>query len=345
MSFILGNGFNYLIENIIRSIPVEQIPGNLHTDQAKLANKIREISGLWARFDNLFRDLKGNYPHLSDEELIRMIYTVLDFLSGMQGFEKVLTADQINQIKNTFNFLLIDQIKEITEEFRTHQEDEGYKDLKRLFPDFGQSFNSLLEQSEVERCDFFTTNYDGILDTLMTYPDRRGFLSVDGFGAIPDDPNYLKLYDENLDGIIRIFHIHGSYRFERIYGTTYKSRSNFYNNDPVIIFNNPELKEELIHRDTVLRTYLHTLEHSLKDSDKLVIMGNSMRNEPHIKQHIKRYFNNQDKHLYVCSRNPTPVKRELGIFFNHTIHERSTNGINSIANLIEFIDEIIKHAP
>lgn len=343
ISIIVGNGFNFLIESIIRGTDQQAIPAGLTATPDEIATKIHNISILWEKFDQLFNQLKGNAKGLSDEELIRLIYAVLDFFSNLEGLEKVISKDKIEDLKKTFEFLLIDQIKEIADEFRQHEESEGYKNLKKMFPTFGQSFKTLMQTNSVGSCDIFTTNYDGILDTLLTgYP--RGFLAVDGFGRIAGDDRYLKLYDVNLYGFeISCLHIHGSYKFEKKNGNTFKTKGNSKNEDPVIVFNNPNQKEELIKRDQVLKEYFDMLSHSLENSTKLIILGNSMASEPHLKNQINKHFNTPEKLIYACSRTPGQIALELNTYYGYQIHLRPTNGINSAQGIIDFLDEIIKH--
>ncbi len=344
ISFIIGNGFNYLIESIITQTTTENIPSSISTSKSEIGSKIREISSLWKKFDSLFNELKNHYQHVSDEELIKMIYAVLDFFSSIQLFEQIMGKQKIDEIKKTFNILLIDKIREIAEEFRIHENSEGYKDLKRFFPDFGDSFEKLINNNNITNCDIYNTNYDGIIDTLFTKGgSQHGFIGVDGFGSIPELPNYLKLYDKNLKNKIRRFHIHGSYKFEKKHGITYKTSKNTQNFDPVIIFNNPNLKEELISRDSVLSRYFIEIKKSMENSDKLIIFGNSMKSEPHLKKLIKHSFNKSSRKIYVCSRNPSQIKKEIEKNFNFEIFEKSTKNIDTIESLIAFIEEIIKH--
>ncbi|WP_299820223.1 SIR2 family protein [uncultured Pontibacter sp.] len=345
IAFIIGNGFNYLIESIIRNTDELELPARLHSSKDELSDRIKSISSLWKKFDLLFHELKKGYPSVNEEELIRMIYAVLDFFSSIEAFEKVIGKEEIERIKHTFNFLLIDKIKEIAEEFRQHETSEGYKDLKRIFPYFGDSFKNLLDKNSITSCDIFTTNYDGIFDTLLTKSSQRGFLGADGFGRTYDVPGYFKLYEDNLKSDLRVLHIHGSYRFEKKFGNTYKTPKDAINGDPVIIFNNPYQKEELINRNPVLNRYFLALQEALESADKLIILGNSMKNEPHLKKIIKNKFNAENKSIYVCSRTPSEVKKEINQQLNYEVFERTTKHITSINGLINLIDEIIQHSP
>lgn len=337
---IIGNGFNFLIEDIIRNWE-GPLPKYLSNQPNALADKIHEISKLWEKFDTIFQELRGKVHGVNDEELIRMIYAVIDFLSNVEIFEKVLTKDQIQNIKNAFDFLLIERIKEIASEFKDHQSEQGYKDLKKLFPSFGESFNTVLDRNGVSNFDFYTTNYDGVLDTLLT-KNPRGFLAVDGFGNVDGYPHHLKLYDDNFNSKIKCLHMHGSYRFEKKYGITMKTKSNAENADPVIVFNNPDQKEELIYRDTVLNEYYYRLSKSMKESKKLIIFGNSMQNEPHLKKKIFNEFNSSMKSIHICSRSPEMIESKL-LTSNTKIVLWSTRNIKTIEGVIDLFDQIIKH--
>ncbi|UHG93304.1 SIR2 family protein [Spirosoma oryzicola] len=345
IAFIIGNGFNFLVRDIVLAFPTNLLPTNLKTSKDDLANAISAITSLWRRFEELFYELKDKNPRLNDEELIRMIYSVIDFFSSIEAFQKALPHETIESIKEVFDFLLIDRIRDIAEEFRQHENSEGYKDLKRLFPFFGDHFKSILERNNIKDCDFFTTNYDGILDTLLTRSTRDlGYLTVDGFGNNKDYPLYLRLYDDTLqNNHIRCIHLHGSYRFEKKNGETLKTRNdnNKANSDPVIIFNNPLFKEQLIRRDPVLNHYYNFMSSSLEEADKLIIIGNSMQNEPHLKSLIQRKFKDPSQRLYICSRNPDQVADQFkGVYFKNIV-KRSTASITTIEDFLSLFNSLM----
>jgi len=178
------------------------------------------------------------------------------------------------------------------------------------------------------------------------YLKERGFISADGFGIIDGNHRHLKLNHHNLYGIaIRFMHLHGSYRFEKRFGTTYKTREGIENLDPVIVFNNPNQKEEIINKDSVLREYFNILKKSLATHDKLIIIGNSMANEPHLKSIIKEFFNKPNQLLYACSRNPSQISKQLEGYYDKSVMHRSTSNISTIKGVLNLIEEIINHVP
>lgn len=58
VTLLVGNGFNYLIENIIRQYNPALVPKDVKEELDTLAQDIHNITGLWKRFDNLFAELK-----------------------------------------------------------------------------------------------------------------------------------------------------------------------------------------------------------------------------------------------------------------------------------------------
>lgn len=332
---IVGNGFNYMVESWIRNYPDESIPSTVSEDKQSIADKIKEITHLWAKFNIVFNDIKAKNRGISDEELIRIIYAVIDLFSTLPGLKKIMTSEQLNSLKSLFNNFLLDKIIEIAQEFSNYHQDTGYKNIKRLFPTFGKSFEQMLANKNVNEFHIYSTNYDGILDTLLTdYP--RNFIFQDGFGNMDSD-ELLEFYDYNINHDKIICHIHGSYLYKRHFGKTHKLKNNCLNTDPIMIFNNPDLKEVIIRRDNVLNTYFELLEKDLINANKLVIFGNSMTNEPHIKKAIKNYGNRENLSLYVCSPNPIQIKTEIEPFFNYDITEINTS---SFSNMNEFFIKI-----
>ncbi|MDO1451814.1 hypothetical protein Q0590_36405 [Rhodocytophaga aerolata] len=343
VAFIIGNGFNYLIRDLVRNYPKDNIPKILNASTVDVAKRIEDITKLWEKFNTVFNNLKEHTKEhqLSDEELIRMIYAVLDFFSTIRGFEKILSKEIVNNLKVVFNDFILDQIKQIANEFREHQESEGYRAVKQLFPNFGVKFQEVIRKNNLQGLHIYTTNYDGVLDTLLT-GNPKGFVFNDGFGfcsiqgLLELDPNGL-FNQKQL-----IAHLHGSYRFQRYFGSTYKTKSNIENKDPVMVFNNPDMKEQIIRNDNVLSEYFHQFINDLKVFEKLIIFGNSMINEPHLKNQIKLHFNRDNTKLYICSRDPDAIVKRIEPSYNGSILSRNTKAVKSEDQLIEFIDDIIK---
>ncbi|ADC69546.1 hypothetical protein MFS40622_0864 [Methanocaldococcus sp. FS406-22] len=160
------------------------------------------------------------------------------------------------------------------------------------------------------------------IDTLLLeyFDDKRTkFLGKDGFGGV--DKNY-KYFNGifNRENTNMILHIHGSYKFIRLYEKTVKmtqeyarqqyENGNFEVDFPVIIYNNPKIKQKIIERNDVLSKYFEYFKDSLKHCSKFVIWGNSLRTDPHIVEAICQNFD-KGKPLYIIDINPDPVIKQL----------------------------------
>ena len=336
---IVGNGFNYMIESWIRNYPDENIPPSVTESKDKIASRVNEITQLWKKFNEIFKEIKAKNPGIGDEELIRIIYSIIDLFSSLPGLEKVMTSDQLASLKSLFENFLLDKIKEIALEFKNHHDNTGYKNIKRLFPEFGNHFSQMITNHKLDDFHIFTTNYDGILDTLLT-DNPHGFIFKDGFGSMGSD-ELLDFCDYNIEFDKIICHLHGSYRYKRHYGTTYKLKHNVVNTDPIMIFNNPDMKERIIRRDCVLNRYLDLLKEDISTANKIIIFGNSMVNEPHIKQMINKYGDRKEISIYVCSPNPVQIKTEIEPYFQYDIVEVNTTGMTNMNEFFMKFDAII----
>ncbi|PRB01612.1 hypothetical protein CQ046_14625 [Chryseobacterium sp. MYb7] len=321
---LVGNGFNYMIENWIKNLSEHFVKETIGEETANITEKIHEITTLWQKFNEIFEEIKIKNPKLNEEELIRIIYSVIDLFSSMDGLEKIMGRDKLEQLKGLFDSLLLEKIRDIALEFKNHHESVGYKNIKKLFPDFGSRFSKMLSDKKSKYFHIFTTNYDGVLDTLLT-GNPHGFIFQDGFGGYTKE--FLKFYNYNIEFDKIICHLHGSYLYQKIYGVTYKLRDNIENTDPVMIFNNPDFKEDIIKRDTVLLQYYEILKTDLKDADQLIIFGNSMINEPHIKNLISKYGNREDLKIIIFSTSPEKVSEELKGIYNFNVEQINTKEV------------------
>lgn len=336
---LIGNGFNYMIESWINNLSEDFISNKIGESKSEIIQKINEITKLWQKFNDIFEEIRHKNPKLNDEELIRIIYSVIDLFSTMSGLEKIMGQQKLLQLKSLFDSLLLDKIKDIALEFKNHHESVGYKNIKKLFPDFGKNFNKIITENKVDYLHIYTTNYDGILDTLLT-DEPRGFIFHDGFGSISSN-RFLGFYDYNINFTKTICHIHGSYLYEKNFGVTYKLKENLQNIDPVMIFNNPDFKEDIIKKDTVLLEYYKLLENDLKNADQLIIFGNSMVNEPHLKNIIKKYGNRKKLEILIFSTSPNKVLEELKNFYKYKIREFNTQDFISSDKFLKEIKKVL----
>ncbi|RUM58189.1 MAG: hypothetical protein DSY60_02530, partial [Persephonella sp.] len=110
--------------------------------------------------------------------------------------------------------------------------------------------------------------------------------------------------------------------------------------EPILILNAPSLKEKQIKNFSLLKTYLYAFEKDLKKSNVLIIWGQSLENDPHIKEIIERKFinNNEiiDKKLIIIDIN------ENHYFLSNTDRRISIEFINpQEKGFIEILREIL----
>lgn len=71
--FLVGNGFNYLVVEIIKNHKGDGLPKRIVDTQEACVNNIYYLTRLWERFDQAFDELKKETKNLGDEELIGII--------------------------------------------------------------------------------------------------------------------------------------------------------------------------------------------------------------------------------------------------------------------------------
>ncbi|QNE40953.1 hypothetical protein F1C16_15960 [Hymenobacter sp. NBH84] len=313
VTILTGNGLNYLIAGIIKGYPYSG--GQLGSLKESTSSNIYLITKLWEEFDDVFKELSKELNNVNPEELIRMVYAVINLFSSIDTFEKVLGRDKITEIKKAFDIFLIDKIIQIAEKFRRHENIDQYKDVRKYFRNFSEAVNEYAQESETV-VSVATTNYDGLLETLLVR-DKEGYSTSDGFKKVSNGSDLLHFdplkFDEKK---IHIMHLHGSYKYTKHLNTTYKLIGVKQNERPVMIFNNKHVKESIIKSDNVLSYYFNKFEKDISESHQLIILGNSMKTEPHIKAVIKRLLH-PNANVMICSDNPQAVHDEILEFLNN----------------------------
>ncbi|RSK43753.1 hypothetical protein [Hymenobacter rigui] len=129
----------------------------------------------------------------------------------------------------------------------------------------------------------------------------------------------------------------------KYFGRTYKTIGNFINNEPVMVFNQPESKGHIIKNDNVLNEYFRYLKLLLKseNTSRLVILGNSMEAEPHLKAVIKEYFNRPNTEIIVSSRAPHKVSNELKEYYDYDIKQIAVGEINTEEGIINLFKDYL----
>lgn len=350
--FLVGNGFNYLIEDIIKHHEFDNggTPDELK-HKRETSQGISNITALWKKFDTVFAEFETHFKErgmkISHEDLVRMVYTVINLFSSMPGLSQVLAPEDIGKLRDIFSKFLLDKIREIADEFMEHHNSGQYGEIRRYLPTFSSNVQAILMENHVQKANFCTTNYDGILDTLLT-KQPKGFITDDGFRSTTPPSSVLDIYPSYLSSkSLVLTHLHGSYLYTKRFGKTYKTNDYSSNDEPVMVFNDPKMKREIIRSDSVLWSYFLKLNGDLKEFDKLIIFGNSMSSEPHIKTLIQNNFNRPNTVIVIASRSPEKVTRELEAMhegkpvYTGRIVEKSTEGIRDSDSLFALIRDMI----
>jgi NAD-dependent SIR2 family protein deacetylase len=335
---LIGNGFNCQIASLISNMSQERLPKELETSPGDILNNLNALSRLGFCPNETYGVIQPDHSILMKEENIRIIKHFLQS-AGLENHP----SDWKAEARKYLSLKLQELIIAIGERFRRYQDQGGYRDIKKLFRYFGESFICLLEENKVEKIHICTTNYDGVLDTLLTTPrGRDAFLFKDGFGN-GRSGNYKEIKPASFRLLNRyLFHLHGSYKFLNLDGETCKITGNVINDNPVIVFNNPDKKERIINRDRVLSAYFEKLKADLKTFDRLIIYGNSLINEPHIKQAIQQHFNRAHTELVICSLHPHTVEKEVKPYYSQKIYKVATGNITSEQELLNLFDQLFK---
>lgn len=306
---LVGNGFNLMLNNIIENeINLNSKNKNMNNSEVEelkdLQNKFLDQTNLWKEFDDIFNSLKSDTGiNSNDEEMISIVYTIIELLSIVGNkAEKYhgIFSDEIHGIQRKFNELIGDKINSIIKRFYEFEETKYYSKLKSLFyiksNTFADEISKLLKDSRTN-LKIFTTNYDGIMETLLNRA-KKGvkltgelFITKDGFGTIspkmnlgvePDD--YLCFYEKIVENEKHIcVHLHGSYKFVALKDNkVFKSKKFIENSLPVIVFNSPLRKKDIIEEYSVLDKKFEIFKNSLNICKKLIIIGSSLESDPHI---------------------------------------------------------------
>ena len=138
---------------------------------------------------------------------------LFSFVSNKEEYKGYL-----EKLKELINKVLLEKIIAISEEFRQHEEKAGYKNIKKIFPNFGDAFRSVLNECGIDNVSIFSTNYDGLLDTMLTKDGM--FIFEDGFNKTERG---LMFEEEQFQRCrLKLLHLHGSYKFEENYYGTEK---------------------------------------------------------------------------------------------------------------------------
>jgi len=319
--FLIGNGFNYIVKQLLEN----KKNGANDAEIDKINRGIDKIIHLWNDFDIIFKDIKRNLNLSNDEDVLKVLHSSLDFLSN---FEELLTKEEkdvIQSCKNKINNQVYKRINEIVIKF-INMENKKFYNNKNLgkFLNIGNVVQKwLCHKYQInDEITFYTTNYDGILDTVLCDQTKRNGLLIDGFRKDLVGTTLLKIDKPLLENSKNILlHLHGSYKFfSSSLNSCFKFKkehkdytgiSEFYNTNPVIVFNNPNYKLQQINSYDALSFYWELFLEKLRTATNFVIIGNSLNYEPHILEALKLHFNNSKKKIVIFDKKPDDVEKKL----------------------------------
>jgi len=320
---IVGNGFNHLLLNIVRNYPFYRMPKVIKTSRDRMVEVIERITYLFSEFKFL--------------DILKENHNANDWEGGLTGYNKncelLDNHKLLNEpfaigtiLKQNMHLLVQNQMKIVADKFSNSESQGSYKDIKRLLPSFGIKFMDRLRSNGITDLSIFTTNYDGILDTLLT-DQSNNFLFQDSFGY-SDIQNTLKFHPQYLyRSHFSMFHIHGSYKFLEKNGETFKIKAGMKNENPVMVLSGADSKEDIISSNHVLSSYYKKFISNLNEYDRVIIFGNSLNSEPHLKKAIKENFDRIGTELVICSNNPNKVEEQLTGYYNQFIYKFSTDDV------------------
>jgi hypothetical protein len=296
VSILVGNGFNKLLANMISS--------------DSISNRLNEIAVLYNKFSELFEEIKNEYSLRSEEEAIELFYNALTIVNLV--INNSLNPQEnwkvcLNEIKQELDREVMDKIYSVIDEFISDETTGFYGNLRKELKKYGFFINRESIKQNKDRLFIFTTNYDGSVDIFFRFNDKDGFIFNDLFNrrACPEYTEEYVCFDNSITPEPPLlFHIHGSYKFfikqqgfryVTIKLSDYNS-SDYRNLIPVIIYNAPNMKQELIKKFEVLSTYFSFFKKNLQENtEKLIIIGQSLLSDPHILDAISQSYLSLDE--------------------------------------------------
>ncbi len=342
---LLGNGFNISLREFVSDENVKE--------------QIEAIIKLWNEFDKLVENNKEFIEKIL-EDLNKSFY-ILSIIKPF--YENGELKNCLDKLKEQFHSEFIDRLWDIVFEFIKQENNNFYRELANYFHiDLFPKINPYKKISEKGNIDIYTTNYDGIAEILFGYDakEEQGYNKIklrDMFRGCDGYPTYVCFsedgYREDLNEP-KLLHLHGSYKFY-VYDFfpywSYKEikvsrdylenfvKENKTHLEPIIILNAPKFKEKQIKNFHILNTYLKVFEENIKKTNTLVVWGQSLENDPHIKKIIdENFINNRDEErkIIIIDVNENHVLKKESKIPNLEIEFINPKERNFI-NIIEYI--------
>ncbi|ADC69547.1 hypothetical protein MFS40622_0865 [Methanocaldococcus sp. FS406-22] len=152
--FLIGNGFNYMVRDII--------------ENEELKEETKNIISLWEKFDKYFKEIEKKYK-INGEEAIKLVYSAIDALNALNLLETFSSSSkiaekykEINELNNKIipkyrkilNEIMDESTKDIVEKFHNLELNNYHGKLKKEFSinqkPFGNYIKELIDNKDNE---------------------------------------------------------------------------------------------------------------------------------------------------------------------------------------------------
>ena len=312
--WLLGNGFNFAVNSFL--------------SDDSISDDIKQIIRLWDTFTELFQDIRSKLGCSSDEEAIQYIYAAIDIIKSIKSWNKINTTNDFLKCIELIEIFIrnnIDQaLYNIILRFIKSECNGTYKKLvSYLYKNDPRVWEILDETNSV----FFTTNYDGIGEMILSYdpysePHKIKYSDFFSYETcLTKEYGKFVCFNASMEASNFFLHLHGSYKFfehtSQLIKLTHQGCEELlelYNNGniqilqeyaPIIVFNAPKLKRNIIATNVILHFYFQLFRKELAgyNDNVLIIWGQSLRNDPHLVDVILKNLDSLYK-IVVIVRDP-----------------------------------------
>jgi hypothetical protein len=350
-TFLIGNGFikhlQKVVCNEIESHPSER--SNLEFYQNHVLHGLEQVDSLFGEFDNLEREL-ASILGLEDKSLELVYHLTDDVISWYRTKSKYHKAEfNLKQCLDSISLvgqqLVNEKIIPIVEKFEDQEIECLYRSISQWTENkIGEEIDIHLKRTG-NNLGVFTTNYDGFVEQFLRTSNSKnqGFLFKDGFAG--DSSHPLTLYKPHFNYNRFIGHLHSSYKYgwNGNQWVKFRTSRSSRNVDPLIVYMKPSQKKRFIDNNPVLRAYWIHFEKWLNNTEELVIYGNSLNSDPHIKDVIKESLS-KDASVYIADINAQKVYDENLTYIDKNRVFKIDTGKIELSNYSEFICEPSKFA-
>lgn len=264
-------------------------------DYEGLVKEICNLSKLWSSFSDDEQNFKKN-----NQDSRFKINTYEDFLGITNAFFNTLEL-------NSENFNELKSIKKLNDELKSYKNKKIASISKKFIEVESENFFEKIASigkiysekiKEMRKVDilFATTNYDGIFEHLLR-TTKNQWLTKDEFRH--GKYEHEKLKEKNI-----LLHLHSSYKYEfekktKSLRKVRKDKKIKNRENGILVYDDPKNKLEAIKSYPELYNSFQYFEACIKETDKIFIVGNSLKSDPHICEIIKDKIKDEKTKIYI----------------------------------------------